>query len=728
MRCPERSADEVGRLAALAEYGIDPALGLPGLQPIVEMAARTFDCPAAAVNMIGDDHVFFAASEGVGACDMSRDASFCAHAINAQDILVVEDATLDPRFHDNPLVADGLIRFYAGAALRSPSGHALGALCVLDPAPRAGLSPEERARLRALADLVSDKLELRRLGVQAATRPNRFAASAATSPNAVICFDAGARVTAWNAAASMMFGHDAAAMIGEPIDSIIDPRDHPLVHAAIARVRGGGTPVTEATPLTGVRADGTRFPGEIHWSHWFENGVIHFGTIVRDMTEAQAEHDALYRLANYDALTGLPNRNLLRARLAEAAVAGAPHALLVADLAGFGDVNNALGQAAGDAVLGEIGTRLGTLVTGSDMAARCGGAAFALLVAADALLAIDALAEAMIAAIAAPIHIDGVEHRLSGHVGIALAPDHGGEADALIGSAELALFQARQLGPGSRYVYVPALRAEAVARRMYDAELHRAFEAGEFCLFYQPQFCLADGALTGAEALIRWKHPERGLLEPAAFLAALEAGPLAAPVARWVVEEASVCAAFWRARAPDFRMGINLSAALFRAGDLPQLVRGVCARRGLAPSALELEITENILIEGEAPIVEQLGALRDQGVHLAFDDFGTGFASLNLLRTLPVTHIKIDKSFTRMVRSAPRERIIVTTLIDMARRLGISVIAEGVETAEDAAFLREQGCEEGQGYWFGPPVPPALFEELYFANAGTLREIGGSAG
>lgn len=713
MKCPERSADEAGRLAALAEYGIDEREGLPGLAPIVEMAVRMFDCPAAAVNMIGDDHVFLAASEGVGECDMSRDVSFCAHAINEAGVLVIEDAALDPRFHDNPLVQEGLIRFYAGVALKSPSGHALGALCVIDSRPHASFPLADRMRLRELASLVSDKLELRRLEAQAGSKPSRFEASAATSPNAVICFDASARITAWNAAAAAMFGYAEEQMIGETIDRIIDESDHPLVQAAVERVRRGGAPLTEATPLTGVRCSGERFPGEIHWSHWFEDGVIHFGTIVRDMTEARAEHDALYRLANYDSLTGLPNRNLFRIRMREALDASAPHAILIADLGGFADINNTLGHAAGDELLSEIGARLVRLVHEPDLAARIGGAAFALLVAEREPLALDALASRMLAAIAEPAVVHGQEVRLAGNIGIAIAPDHGASDAELIGSAELALFQARQRGPGMSCQFVPALRAEAVARRMYDAELHRAFERGEFCLLYQPQIRLADGALVGAEALIRWKHPVRGLLQPAAFLPALEAGVLAAPVGRWVVDEAAAQAAAWYRQDLPVRVGINLSQAQFRSGALPHEVADALAANGLPPAALELEITENILVAGEDDILAQLEAVRALGVALSFDDFGTGFASLNLLRTFPVSRIKIDKSFTRLVRSEPRDRVIVSGIIDMARHLGIGVIAEGVESREDAEFLRRLGCDEGQGYWFGKPVPPAIFEELY---------------
>ena len=322
----------------------------------------------------------------------------------------------------------------------------------------------------------------------------------------------------------------------------------------------------------------------------------------------------------------------------------------------------------------------------------------------------------MLTMIGAPILVDGQEVRLAGNIGIATAPEHGTSDAELIGSAELALFQARQRGPGTIFHFIPNLRAEAVARRMYDAELHHAVEREEFRLFYQPQVRLADQALTGAEALIRWKHPTRGLLKPSAFLPALDAGVLAAPVGAWVLETACAQAANWRRLDPAFRMSVNLSSAQFRRGDLAEVVSAALRRHALAPDAIELEITENILLHDEEDVVAHLEALRALGVALSFDDFGTGYASLNLLREAPVTHIKIDKSFTFLMRSSERDRVIVTGLVEMARRLGIGVIAEGVEDADDAEFLRSYGCDEGQGYWFGEPVPATIFEELYLGE------------
>lgn len=714
MRCPDRLENEADRLLALAEYGLAGEERASSLDPIVDIAAKMFDCPAAAVNIIGNDHVFLTSSFGIDDYDRSRDVSFCAHAITQDEVMVVEDATLDPRFHDNPIVEAGFIRFYAGVPLRTASGHALGALCVIDNKPHAQFAPEDRVRLKELAGLVLDKLELRRLQIAAASNPPRLVASAATSPNAIISFDAQSTITAWNEAATTLFGRSAEDATGRSIKALIAEEDWPVVDAGLERVLGGGEPNSAGRELTGVRANGEQFPIEIHWSRWLEGDEMHFGAIARDMTERKRDHDTLYRLANYDTLTGLPNRNLLQQKVEDAAANGSAFALIVSDLHGFTDINNTLGYAAGDSVLRLVAERIGEIGPDAGLVARIGGDEFATLVQHESDPAtLERIARRINAAIARPIVVDGQEVRIVGNCGMALAPDHGNTFEELMGSAELALFQARSTGRGSTFLFMPALRADAVARRMYDAELHRAVERGEFVLFYQPQIRLAEGKLAGAEALIRWKHSVRGLLAPAAFLPALESGVLAEPTGTWVLQTACAQAAAWRAIQPDFRISVNLFSAQFRSGALPGLVLEVLAAHGLPPEALELEITENIMLDQQDTVLSQLKELRAHGVMLSFDDFGMGFASLNLLRDYPVTHIKIDKSFTQVVQTSPKDRAIVVSLIDLARQLGLGVVAEGVENAETGDFLRSLGCEKGQGYHFGRPVPAAVFSEQF---------------
>lgn len=715
MRCPSAIQDEEGRLIALAEHGLKAGVSLPSLDPIIEIAVRLFDASAAAVNIIGSDHVFFAASVGVGDCDMSRDVSFCAHAITQGEVMVVPDAQLDPRFHDNPLVNSGMIRFYAGVPLRSPSGHALGALCIVDPKPRMRFDEQDCARLKDLAHMASDKLELRRLEVAKKERPSGFAAIAAISPNAVICFNEHRQITAWNPAAVTMFGYSVDEAISQDIFMLMSEHQHAFVQTALARVIGGGTPPIGSTfLLTGVRKDQTHFPGELSWSHWRDNGVLHFGAIVQDVTDRLRHEDALYRLANYDGLTGLPNRNLLHANGALALENEQAVAVIMIDLDRFKDVNDTLGHVVGDAVLRETGMRLSDAVPDDATVARTGGDEFVVLMpGVGDPLRLSAFADTLVSTIARPIVHDGHEVRPGGSCGYAIAPQHGDTIEDLLSSANLALSYAKSGGGAGSFLYLPMLRAEAAARRMYDAELHRAVERGELRLHYQPQIRLSDGALVGAEALLRWQHPKRNLLQPAAFLPALESGPLAAPVGSWILDTACAQAAEWRQSNPDFRMAVNLFPAQFRAGDLEPTVAAALEQHSLPPEALELEITENTALDNVELVLPQLRALHMQGIALAFDDFGTGYGSLNLLKNYPISHIKIDKGFIQAMQASAHDQAIVTSLINLSHQLHLKVIAEGVETEEQRAFLDAHKCEEAQGYFFGRPMAADLFEDKF---------------
>jgi EAL domain-containing protein (putative c-di-GMP-specific phosphodiesterase class I) len=242
-------------------------------------------------------------------------------------------------------------------------------------------------------------------------------------------------------------------------------------------------------------------------------------------------------------------------------------------------------------------------------------------------------------------------------------------------------------------------------------------DRGEFLLFYQPQFNMTDGSITGAEALIRWSHPERGLLSPASFIHTLESGPLAATVGSWVLNEACAQAAHWRRSFnPALRIGINLCGAQFYSGTLTGDVLATLARHGLPPEALELEVTENIVLANADLILENLQHLRASGIGIAFDDFGTGYASLSLLKTYPLTRIKIDQSFVRGITSSTKDACVVRAILDMAHNFELETIAEGIETGEEMRFLQREHCTEGQGYYFGKPMSARQFETLLAAD------------
>lgn len=715
MKCPAIFPNESERLRALSRYGLDDEQMLKSLDPVVRIASRMFDMPVAAVNMIGSDHVFFAASVGVGEVDMRRDVSFCAHAITQFDVMVVPDATLDERFHDNPLVTgDANLRFYAGVPLLSPDGLALGALCVIDDRPHKDFSQEDRQRLVELAKMAADRLELRRIEVSTERTRPPFEEYAGSSSTPVIWFDEYLQIIEWNHAAAASHGyalHDKKAL---QFDLLLPECDRANFRELIVQAIDAGSLDNIELPIevNGLRKDGSEFRFGFSLFGWRDAGHMKFEAVLKDLTSQQREQEELRQQANIDGLTGLANRGKFYRCVEETLISSAPATVLMIDLDGFKDVNDTLGHTLGDSILREVANRLQTLANDDDVVARIGGDEFAIMLSqvTDSHTAIQR-AEAMIAAIAQPITIDGNDVRVAASCGVALAPIQAQEALELIGNADLALFKAKTVGRGRVFMFVPALRMEAMARRLYGLELHRAVDKGEFVLFYQPQISMTDGSITGAEALIRWHHPERGILSPAAFLPALEGGPLAATVGSWILNEACAQAAYWRrSGAPRFRIGVNLCSAQFRVGDLATEVMEILTRHGLPAEALELEVTENIVLDNDDIVLRILQRLHEQGVGIAFDDFGTGYASLSLLKSYPLSRIKIDQSFVRGILTSKRDASVIRAIIDMAKNFDLETIAEGIETEAEYNYLRKEKCDEGQGYLFGKPMSAPQFE------------------
>jgi len=547
MKCPAILANEQERLAALYEHGLDDEGLIPSLDPIVQIAARMFDMPVAAVNMIGSDHVFFAASVGIGETDMRRDVSFCGHAINQQEIMVVPDATLDDRFHDNPLVTgETNVRFYAGVPLRSPGGLALGALCVLDNKPHLDFSEEDQRRLLDLARIVSDRLELRRIETSSNRHRPTFENYAGNSITPIVWFDEHLQIIAWNAAAALSHGYNMPEGIGMSVDRLVLERDRFILQETIAKAVAADTlgHLDTFSEIFGLRKDGTKFLLGFSLFAWKESGKMRFEASLKDITEQRMEEAELRLRANVDLLTGLANRARFYRVVEDTLTLPKPAAVFMVDLDGFKDVNDALGHTLGDTVLKQVAAQMARLVTAPGIVARIGGDEFAIIVpnisAAEVAMH---MAEKIIRQIAMPILIDGHEVRVAASCGVALAPLHAQEALELVSDADLALFKAKMSGRGRVFLFTPALRMEAVARRLYAMELHRAVDQGEFLLYYQPQVNLQTGAVVGAEALLRWHHPKRGVLTPISFMAALEGGPLAAIVCSWILDEACAQAA-----------------------------------------------------------------------------------------------------------------------------------------------------------------------------------------
>lgn len=577
---------EEARVAALAEYDLLGSLPAPSFTHIVALAARLFQVSSAFVSLLDRERQVFHAKVGLSLCETSREVAFCSHTIAQPDPLVVLDAALDPRFHDNPLVTGPpYIRFYVGIPLTTPSGYSVGTLCLVDPQPRNAFTQGDRQILQQLADLILDRMELRRLEVARRASQSRFEHIASTSPDGIICASAEGSITVWNAAAERLFGYTAADAIGRSIDLIVPERMRGGHGGGMQRVAGGGEPrlVGKTVELPACHADGTEFPIELSLSLWHEDGRTAFGAIVRDIRERKANEEQLFRLAHFDPLTELPNRTVLRDRLSEITAAARPIAVMMLDLDGFKEINDSHGHTTGDAILREVAARLLRCLRPTDMVSRLGGDEFVMLLPdlGDPLRA-TTVAEAVISAIATPVEYENQTLRLSASVGIALSPAHGGTADELLSCADLALYQAKDDGRDCYRLFTPVMRQEAQRIRTCRDELGRALERGEFVLHYQPQVRLSSGALVGAEALIRWQHPERGLLAPGAFLDVLDGSRYASAVGDWVLDTACAQAARWReAGAPEFRVGVNLCSAQVQRGDLAEKVAATLSATGL---------------------------------------------------------------------------------------------------------------------------------------------------
>lgn len=707
---------EAARLGELEAYEIFDTPPEPAFDRITTLAARLMRTPIALVSLVAEDRQWFKSRFGLEACQTSRSVSFCAHAILGGDPLVIPDAWRDPRFAENPLVAGAPgIRFYAGAPLRTARGHALGTLCVIDTVPHPfGLSADDRRTLADLAAMVVDELELRRTGRALAASEQRLSSMTASAPDAIVCTDSKGHIVLANPAAERMFGYAAGELDGGLIDVIVPERLRGAHMAGMARLSAGGEPrlVGRTVEVPAVRRDGTEFPVEVSLHTWQQEGTRLYGAILRDQTERRRAEERIRYLAHYDPLTDLPNREFFGTRLREAvaaaAAAGDPgFALVLFDLDRLKEVNDARGYGAGDALLREAAGRLRAACQSERCtAARVSGDGFALLLAGtaepgEALAA----AERAIEALSRPFRIGNGEIAAGASAGVALCPAHGDDADALLTNADLALRRAKAEGRGRACLFDLAMGAAANARRALCEELRRAAAHGEFRLRYQPQVCVATGRVVGVEALLRWQHPSRGLLAPIDFIDLIEPAEVAVDVGAWVLHESCAQVRRWRqAGLPELRVGVNLSAAQFRDPGLTELVLDAVAESGIAPPLLELEITEGTYLgQGEA-VAGPLRRLRESGIRVAFDDFGTGYASLSYPKSFPLDRLKIDRSFVRDIASDYGDAAIVRAIIGLARNLDLAVIAEGVETAEQEAFLRRHGCQEAQGYRYGRPL------------------------
>jgi diguanylate cyclase (GGDEF)-like protein len=434
----------------------------------------------------------------------------------------------------------------------------------------------------------------------------------------------------------------------------------------------------------------------------------------QDITDQRRSEAKIAHMALHDALTDLPNRSLLNERL-EQALAHVKRGDIVAthllDLDHFKNVNDTLGHAVGDKLLQAVAGRLGALIRETDTVARMGGDEFAIVqVALEQPADAATLATRIIEAISAPYDIDGHQVTVGTSVGIAIGPNDGVDPDQLMRNADLALYRGKSEGRGIYRFFEPGMDLELKARRALECDLRNALVEGQFELYYQPVINLGHGNITGFEALIRWIHPERGIVPPAEFIPLAEEIGLIVRIGEWAIRQACATVAAWP---DDVTVSVNISPAQFRNPGLVQAVIMALADSGLPARRLELEITETVLLEDSEATLSTLHRLRDLGVKIAMDDFGTGYSSLSYLQSFPFDRIKIDRSFVKDITSASGSLNIVRAVASMAKGLGMAATAEGVETQEQLETVRSEGCTEMQGFLFSRPRPVHEIEQMY---------------
>ncbi|HUN76489.1 MAG TPA: EAL domain-containing protein [Steroidobacteraceae bacterium] len=452
-----------------------------------------------------------------------------------------------------------------------------------------------------------------------------------------------------------------------------------------------------------------------------DHSIANFVGIFSDITERKTAEERVARLARFDALTELPNRALLTDRLEQAIKsaqrAGARVGVAFIDLDRFKGVNDSLGHNAGDELLQELARRLTAAVRDEDTVARMGGDEFVVILqqlrdTTDATTCVSA----MLQALRRPVELEGHEITVTASIGISMFPDDGSDAQELLRNADAAMYQAKGDGRDRFHFYTATLNRRALNMLSVENALRRALDRGEFVLHYQPQLCVATGELIGAEALIRWNHPEQGLLMPGAFIPVAEDRGLIRAIDEWVFGEAVRQLAAWRSS--GFRgvpVALNISSVPFHEKDFIERVERTIAASGIDPTQLEFELTESLMMRDVDASVEVMKKLHAAGIRLSIDDFGTGYSSLNYLRRFPIQKIKIDQSFVREMAAHPEAARLVHGIVGLAKSLGLTVVAEGVETREQLRLLAEQGCDEAQGFLFSPAVPLAQFERLVCA-------------
>lgn len=531
--------------------------------------------------------------------------------------------------------------------------------------------------------------------------------------DAVINMDTDGIVTEWSGSANKMFGYTRAEAVGHLLGDLIVPEVHREAHAnGMKRLLATGKSniVGKLIEITAVRRDGVEIPIELSITQIKHGKTTFFSAFVREITDRKENEKHIKYLANYDVLTGLPNRNQLNERVKYAISLANRNqnslAIMFLDLDHFKDVNDTLGHSVGDKLLVELTNRIVTMLRDEDTVSRFGGDEFIFLLPNINDYGATQVAQKLMNVIASPVVIEDHHLSVTASIGIAMYPNDGTDIETLLRNADVAMYKAKEESRSGFRFYTAAMQTQSARNLMLVNALRQAIPLNQLSVYYQPQLAINNGEVIGVEALLRWHHPEYGEISPAEFIPIAESSGMILCIGEWVLTQAVRQAKQWLSQGRyNLVVAVNLSVVQFRDPELPALVARILEDEGLPAEYLDLELTEGVALEDPARAIEMMDALHAQGVRLSIDDFGTGFSSLNHLKKFKIYKLKIDRSFVRDISTDEEDKAIVMAIIQLAKSLGLKTIAEGVETASQLAFLKAQGCQEVQGYYFSKALP-----------------------
>jgi diguanylate cyclase (GGDEF)-like protein len=703
------------------------------LQDTVEAARRLTGATYAALGVFDETETRLAQFFTSGVDEATRQAigdlptgrGLLGHTAKEAGVLRLRDLTQHPAFSGFP-PHHPTMRSFLGVAIRA-HGRLFGRLYVTEKQGADEFTESDADVIAGLAAHAGAAIETAQLFGEVQAAEERYRVTLASLPVAVVRVGKDRTIRFANRTFYELLHRRPEDTVGLPISAVLPVEE---LEELLRAFRGSGAPVEQeaeclmpacaaADRPSGLPAEAAQ-AGDRRVLRLTVSGIRRADDdddddddiicVIEDYTERKAQAAALEYKATHDALTDLPNRFLFHDRLQQALRAGLrekkPLALLVMDLDRFKEINDTLGHLIGDRLLQEAGRRIRGVLRESDTVARLGGDEFALLLPGarvnDAVLVVEKVQKAL----ARPFTLEGLSLDVEASFGIALFPEHGEDADTLIRRADVAMYVAKQAGSG--YALYASEQDQYTPRRlMLIGELRHAIELNQLVLHYQPKINLRTGRVTGVEALVRWQHPQHGLIPPAEFISLAEQTGAIKPLTLWVLEEALRQCQAWHQAGLTLTVAVNLSARNLQDPQLVDQVAGFLETAGAAPSRLELEVTESVIMADPARALETLTRLSAMGVRLAIDDFGAGYSSLSYLKKLPVNELKIDKTFVINMATDDNDAVIVRSTIDLAHNLGLAVVAEGVETQASWNRLAALGCDAAQGYWMSRPLPAA---------------------